>query len=367
MGRLEAAVMLALFGAGLVSVVDFQTRMPRESAPAAFSGTSEAPVVPAPLAPEPEKPESTSLAPLAPRVSCSNASGSVVGASLETSLVKVAGELFWMRHHLHDRLMDKVIAGDYESFLFSNVKPFLHTACTIKRGNVIDVGANHGVYTLLAASMGCTAFAYEIQPRLTPLIQYSACVNRLDNSVVVRPFAVGSTPGFTKFTATDARGNYEGAKSGAKRETGWLGAYVNKGSKVAADDPNAVQIVTLDEEATKLGIKWVDVFKLDVDGFEVDAINGAWQLLARTSFFQFEINAGDWRSSSTSAAYVATLVRLSKMFRLFLLKPRGQATGKQRYGHLYPLCPDSRSACFEGFVEDVSTNGNDNVFCIRAP
>ena len=383
MNRSEAAVMFAIFGAGLLYVMQtrasFRTDVletgntpgPKRETDKDASPPQQrvviAPVEVRAAPPTPQSPEPPRTRFLAHPASCSNVSGSIAGASLENSLVKVAGQLFWMRHHLHDRLMEKVIAGDYESFLFSNVKPFLNTACTIKRGTVIDVGANHGVYTLLAASMGCTVFAYEIQPRLTPLIQRSACMNRFGDSVFVRPFAVGSKPGLTKITATDSTGKYEEGARGPKRETGWLGAYVNKGSHVTAGDPNAVQVVTLDDEATKLGIDWVDGFKLDVDGFEVDAINGAWQLLERTSFFQFEINAGDWRSASNAAAYVTMLVRLGKLFRMFLLKPRGKATGKQAYGHLYPLCSNSHSSCFETFVDDVIANGNDNIFCIRAP
>ena len=332
------------------------------------------PAAPPPAAPVAEpQPKSDKL--LAPPVNCATVSGSIAGASLKTSLVKVAGEMFWMRHHVHDRLMDKVIAGDYEADLFANVRPFLNTACTIKRGTVIDVGANHGVYAILAANMGCRVVAYEIQPRLTPLIKYNACINHLGESVVLRPFGVASTPALAKFTATDASGTYKGSSVGNsnqgkafRRDTGWLGAFVNKGGRVTEDDPSAVKLVTLDEEGIRLGIKWVDVFKLDVDGFELDAINGAWELLARTSFFQFEINAGDWRSPSRPADYVPMLVRLSTLFKLFLLHPRGSATGNKAYGNLYALCPDSSASCMKGFVDEVvRSQRNDNVFCFRIP
>eukprot|EP00439_Symbiodinium_sp_Y106_P067846 s2007_g11.t1 len=333
-----------------------------------------APTVPAPEPPhaampaEPQPSKYDRL--LAPPINCAKVSGSIEGASLKTSLVKVAGEMFWMRHHLHDRLMDSVIAGTYEADLFANVRPFLNTACTIKRGTVIDVGANHGVYAILAANMGCRVVAYEIQPRLTPLIEHNACINRLGESVVLRPFGVASTPSLAKFTATDASGTYSAGNNSqgkAFRNTGWLGAFVNKGGQVTEDDPNAVKLVTLDEEGTRLGIKWVDVFKLDVDGFELDAINGAWELLARTSFFQFEINAGDWRSPSKAADYVPMLVRLSKLFKLFLLHPRGSVTGNRAYGNLYALCPDSSASCMKRFVDEVVAHGNDNLFCLRIP
>ncbi|CAE7659277.1 unnamed protein product [Symbiodinium sp. CCMP2456] len=339
------------------------------------AATRLAPAVPAPEPPQPAPPAEAQPAKsdklLAPPVNCATASGSIAGASLKTSLVKVAGEMFWMRHHLHDRLMDKVIAGDYEADLFANVRPFLNTACTIKRGTVIDVGANHGVYAILAANMGCRVVAYEIQPRLTPLIEYNACINRLGDSVVLRPFGVAATSALAKFTATDASGKYTGSVGNSQgkpyRNTGWLGAFVNKGGQVTEDDPSAVKLVTLDEEGIRLGIKRVDVFKLDVDGFELDAINGAWELLARTSFFQFEINAGDWRSPSKPADYVPMLVRLSKLFKLFLLKPRGSATGNKAYGNLYALCPDSSASCMKGFVDEVVAHGNDNLFCFRIP
>ena len=66
--------------------------------------------------------------------------------------------------------------GYWESWITSWM---LHN---VKSGSsVLDIGANHGYYTLMLASFGCQVDAYEPQPKLANLIKESVKINNFSN------------------------------------------------------------------------------------------------------------------------------------------------------------------------------------------
>jgi FkbM family methyltransferase len=115
---------------------------------------------------------------------------------------------------------------------------------------VLDVGANVGIYTLLAAKRGARVFAIEPDPRNVELLRHHVHLNGFDDRVTIFPIAVGDQEGtVTLFRAPGNSGHsnlFEGV------------------------DPVRVPCKTIDS----LGLPPIDVCKMDIEGNELRALQG---------------------------------------------------------------------------------------------
>jgi protein O-GlcNAc transferase len=131
---------------------------------------------------------------------------------------------------------------------------------------VVDAGANHGVYALSSAlhvGRAGRVVAFEPQPVVAARLRCSAEANGFSALVVVEA-ALSSAPGEATFH---------------------LGGSTELGSLQSGADATGttirVRVGMLDEELSALGVRDVSFMKLDVEGEEVRALEGARGLLAR--------------------------------------------------------------------------------------
>lgn len=123
----------------------------------------------------------------------------------------------------------------------------------------VDVGANEGYYSIIAARNGARVLAVEPQQRLLRVIQTNVELNRL-TSVQVINCAVSDRSGFAEI---------------------YLASSVNTGSSgfvrtTAYNLPKArVRVATLESLLNDAGFATVDVMKMDIEGFEYEAILGS--------------------------------------------------------------------------------------------
>ncbi len=120
---------------------------------------------------------------------------------------------------------------------------------------VADVGAHHGVYSVLAAkAVGADGkiLAMEPHPTNVSVLRENVALNGLEN-VVVLDAAAGATKGMASF---------HDATNGRVRPDGSTGTI-------------AVPVVPLDEAKSDVGWDGVDVLKIDVEGFEGEVLAGA--------------------------------------------------------------------------------------------
>ncbi len=135
--------------------------------------------------------------------------------------------------------------------------------------NVLDIGAHHGLYSLLASrkvGAGGRVLAFEPSPRERRKLLRHLRLNRCTN-VQVEACALGSTPGESDLFVVDS---------------------FNTGcnSLRPPDTPESTQrlrvpVLTLDGCLQRLKMERVDFVKLDVEGGEMEVLKGATGLLAR--------------------------------------------------------------------------------------
>ena len=132
---------------------------------------------------------------------------------------------------------------------------------------ILDVGANIGNHTLyLAAIVGCRVVAFEPNPILASPLQESIVVNGLENRVSLIPKGVG---------AAEARGVFAESKPdnlGAQSLT-----LVSDPDQVS-DKRNILEVISLDSMTFDRPVK---VIKIDVEGMELDVLEGAKDLIEK--------------------------------------------------------------------------------------
>ncbi len=162
---------------------------------------------------------------------------------------------------------------DQEDCFLSFVKP---------GGRIFDIGANIGIYSVLAASKGAEVAAFEPSPRAQKLLKDNIEMNNLKAQITVYPLAVSKEEGKVTF--------YEG------HDRNWsVGRVFRYGNRT---DTQTVEVdtQTLDRLAEKIGCP--DVIKVDIEGAEWLALQGAAKLLARPDapVFLMELHPGEIES-----------------------------------------------------------------------
>lgn len=151
----------------------------------------------------------------------------------------------------------------------------------------IDVGANIGSYTVLAAA-GCSCKAISIEPSkgTFSVLQRNIKVNNLEHLVETHCLALSNTSGSIRFTVSCDTTNH----------------VVPEGDSDAADSGyETVPVTTLDDLLGERYSSSCKVIKLDVEGYELNVLKGATRTLASENLLAIivEINGSSSRYSGT--------------------------------------------------------------------
>lgn len=159
-------------------------------------------------------------------------------------------------HHI---MMEGMWEGWLTVFMARQIKPGMV---------LLDVGANHGYYTLLFSWLtGPTGrvVAYEPHPRTAELLRRTLVVNGFTDVATVHELAVSASPGGTLslfFEASEPKN-------------------ARLVDDLQPDHPNVVRVGSTTLDAIMQTHSRVDFLKIDVEGAEEAVIQGAWGLLAR--------------------------------------------------------------------------------------
>lgn len=149
---------------------------------------------------------------------------------------------------------------------------------TVRPGNVVvDVGANIGWYTLMAASKGAHVWAFEPDPENFALLQRSIAKNGFRN-IRAEPVAISDHAGQVSLWCSD------------------LSAGFHSLVRSAGNRPIEVEACTLD---ARFPTETIDLLKVDVEGGEPEVLFGATRLLreGRIRWIVMEWNPEAWTKS----------------------------------------------------------------------
>lgn len=183
----------------------------------------------------------------------------------EKFLVEIQVEGISMRANLCQQYCGDIYYGiGFESSELSLVRQF------VEEGDIfLDVGANIGVYTLLASQLvGESGYVHSFEPlpEANELLLANIRLNRRSNIAMI-PAAVGEETGETQIYI-----NAQNALSS-------LG-NTNRGRILRSQ---TVPILTLDSYAKSAGIARANFLKIDVEGFEGHVLRGAVNLVENSS------------------------------------------------------------------------------------
>ena len=135
--------------------------------------------------------------------------------------------------------------------------------CISKDDVVFDCGANMGLFAAYAATKGAIVHCFEPCTSTRQLLEETQKL--YPNQIFIHPYAISNICGETEFCKTDNIG------------ANHLSKYsVNPGNGILSKE--RVQTITLDEFVKQTGI--IPTFiKMDVEGAELDAMQGALQTL----------------------------------------------------------------------------------------
>jgi FkbM family methyltransferase len=154
--------------------------------------------------------------------------------------------------------------------------PFQTSLDLVRPGQtVFDIGANVGIWSLLAAKRGAHVYAFEPVTSLRDRLRAHASLNEL--CITIHGDAVGAETSTTSFF--ESRSGNSGASS-LRRSSG-------------SDVEWEVPVITLDGYIERERLERIDFVKVDVEGAELLVFRGAAQLLAssRAPKIFFELDA----------------------------------------------------------------------------
>lgn len=154
-----------------------------------------------------------------------------------------------------------------------------------KAQTIFDIGANVGLYSLLAAATNpqATIHAFEPTTDLFDAFVENLRLNDFSN-VVANKLAIGqaSEKSFLH-RCTGSDGRNEGMN------------YICRESEAASDTP--VEVVSLDNYCRANQIDLIDLLKLDIEGGEFEALLGAERLLAEKAIACIFVELTEWAAN----------------------------------------------------------------------
>jgi FkbM family methyltransferase len=205
--------------------------------------------------------------------------------------------------------------------------------------NIVDIGANVGYYTLLAAKRVGShgkVYAFEPEPRNFELLMENIRLNSYEN-VIATQRAVSNESGTASLFLSPR----------------CSGAHSLVSTRDPGNETIAVGTVTLDEFFEREGWPAIQVIKMDIEGWEMEALDGMHKLIIRNSPLTIVVEFYPWGMLGRGMKPLAladTLTRLG--FSLSVIdEETGRATPFAEYHHGQAV----------EFVE--KTKGSVNLLC----
>lgn len=183
----------------------------------------------------------------------------------------------------------------------------------IKEGmNVVDIGANIGYYTLLAARKvrpDGKVYAFEPEPQNFKLLLGNLRLNGYENAVAIQK-AVSNKAGTASLFLSPRGSTSHSLLPSRDRSKGTI----------------TIEAVTLDEFFEAEGSPAIQVIKMDIEGWEMEALDGMRKLIAHNSPLKMIVEFYPWGLSGRG---ISPRALTSKLIELgFTLSAIDEETGQ---------------------------------------
>jgi FkbM family methyltransferase len=195
-----------------------------------------------------------------------------------------------------DILRRIVFSGSYEPHAIAAIRRVLPA-----KGDVIDIGANIGIFTVLMAQAvgNRRVLAIEPTPAVARRLQHNISGNAVAANVIVEQCAVGSESGSVTMSIVSGMEEYS-----------TVGELVLPNTAGRPATSVTVPMHTLDELVARHGLK-PTLIKMDIEGSEMRALSGATASLSRyRPTILAEVNDRMLTAAGSSAAAVLGFLRL---------------------------------------------------------
>jgi FkbM family methyltransferase len=253
----------------------------------------------------------------------------IEGFSNARVLARLPFGAWWIPRN--DHVSRPLLNGTFEVAELAFVQRFLQPGMT-----VLDVGAHHGLYTLLASKRvgrKGKVFAFEPSPRERKALRMHLRINLCSN-VTVQAHAVGS----------------EDTESILYVVESWAaGCNSLKPPDVPAEiSRTRVHVVRLDDWLAEFKIERVDFIKLDVEGAELAVLRGARKFLERRPRPVILVEVQDIRTTPWGYAARDIVNILEQLeYTCLQLSPQGQLleidTGRKEFDLNLVAIPNERN------------------------
>ncbi len=171
-----------------------------------------------------------------------------------------------MRSDGRDSIASRLFWNGLTGYEPESLPPF--AALARSASVVLDIGANSGVFTLVAAAANNNAHvvAFEPAPDVVPYLHKNVALNSCSN-VQVEPVAVGADRGVVEFLIPDVLA----LPTGGSTRRGFR-------EEVRSVE---VPVTTVDSYVRDMELGHVDLIKVDTEGTEPEVLDGAVETLAR--------------------------------------------------------------------------------------
>ena len=206
----------------------------------------------------------------------------------------------------------------------------------INRGDIVfDVGANVGELTLLFSRFAETSGqVHSFEPTPSTFEKLSAIVkNANKNNVKLNNLAVSDKPGFVNFNIYEEQ--LSAFNTMANRPLG------NYGIDVAKPKVFSIPSISIDKYCAEHAIPKIDLLKMDVEGAELNVLNGAEKMFADKSIkiCTFEFGQTVFDMGNTVQQYID-----------FFKKHDYNVTNVAREQNVYPIDKKTGWGCFSVLV-----------------
>lgn len=197
----------------------------------------------------------------------------------------------------------------------------------INQGSVVlDVGANMGIYTLLAAKRGATVIAVEPDPRNLEMLRHHVRLNGFHRRVTIVPMAASDKDSTLTLFRSPGNSGHSNLFEGV--------------------DPVMVPANTIDS----LGLPPIDVCKMDVEGAEMMALAGMQNVISRSPDMRLLVEYNEPLGQTNGLMeFICEHFRSVFAIRRFPLRAKGPLAATQRLPGFCNLWASkvASDACFD--------------------